>query len=74
MKERIQRNPTWMASITERAENLNIPVDSVLSMESAYFIEKHPEACFPALNDSLPHKRSSEAERLVRQTKTINHN
>ena len=71
MSERIQLNPTWMASITQRAENLNIPVDSVLNMESAYFIEKHPEACFPALNDSLPLKRSSKAERLVRRTNTI---
>ena len=74
MKEQIQLNPTWMASITERAENLAIPVDSVLNMESAYFIEKHPEACFPALNDSVPSKRSTKAERLAKPMKTINHN
>lgn len=65
MRERIRLNQKWMASITERAETLNITVDSALNMESAYFIEKHPDACFPALTDSVPTKRSKRAEHLV---------
>lgn len=72
MKERIRLNQNWMASITEKAEKLNLPADSVLSLESSYFIEKHPEACFPALNDSVPLKRSGKANRLVSQIKSSN--
>ena len=65
LRERIRFNQQWMASIKERAEKLNIPVDSTLIMESDYFIGKHPDACFPALNDSIPLKRSKRANRLV---------
>ena len=72
MKERIRCNQQWMASIKERAEKLNIPVDSTLIMETDYFIEKHPGTCFPALNDSVPLKQSSKANRLVSLIKTEN--
>ena len=72
MKERIRCNQQWMASIKERAEKLNIPVDSTLIMETDYFIEKHPGTCFPALNDSVPLKQSNKAKRLVSQIKTEN--
>ena len=65
MKERIRHNQKWMVSITERAEKLNIPVDSAINMESSFFIEKHPDACFPALADSVPFKQSKRAEHLV---------
>lgn len=73
MKERIRLNQNWMSTITERAEALNIPVDSVLNLESSYFIEKYPNVCFPALNDSVPLKRSSKADRLVSQIQTEKH-
>ncbi len=65
MKERILLNQKWMTSITKNAEELNIPVDSALTMELSYLIEKHPDACFSALNDSVPIKRSKRADRLV---------
>lgn len=74
MRERIRLNHRWMTSITKRAEKLSIPVDSALYMETSYFIEKHPEVCFPALNDSMPLKQSSKADLLVRQIKSSNRN
>ena len=64
-KERIRKDKAWMEAITENAETLSIPVDSVLNAESFYFIEQRPDACFPALNDSVPLKRSSRAKRIL---------
>lgn len=73
MRERIRLNQNWMSTITERAEALNISVDSVLNLESSYFIEKYPNVCFPALNDSVPLNRSSKADRLVSRIQTEKH-
>lgn len=73
MKDRIRFNPGWMASITEKAEKFNIPVDSVLSAETSIFIERHPEVCFPALNDSVPVKQSSKAALLVSRINSTKH-
>ena len=64
-KERIRKDKAWMEAITENAETLSIPVDSVLNAESFYFIKQRPDACFPALNDSVPLKRSSRAKRIL---------
>ena len=71
-KESIRQDHKWMASLTEEAEKLNISTDSILNTVSSYFIEKHPELCFPALNDSVPLKRSSKAEFYVESLKPTN--
>ena len=61
-KEHIRKDSRWMASIEKRAEERQIPVDSLLNSETDYFISKRPDLCFPALKDSVPVKRSAKAE------------
>ena len=68
-KERIRNDSRWMASIEKRAEEKNISVDSLLDAETAYVNRKRPDQCFPALNDSVPTKRSSKAERYISSLK-----
>ncbi len=65
MKERIRNDKPWMGRIVEKAESQGLPVDSVLDREATYFVEKRPEACFAALADSVPLKRSSKAEHIL---------
>ena len=72
-KERIRNDKAWMASITERAENKSLPVDSVLNRETSYFIKKRPDACFPALGDSVPLKQSNRAKHIINQIKSTNY-
>ena len=67
MKERISHDKPWIAGITKKAESMGVPVDSVLNMETSYFITKRPDVCFPALGDSVPLKRSSKAEHILTQ-------
>ena len=64
-KESIRNNSKWMASIEQRAEERQIPVDSLLSLETAYVIKKRPDQCFPALKDSVPTKHSAKAEKYL---------
>ena len=72
-RERIRQDRAWMAAIAEKAEKLSIPVDSVLNVESLYFIEQRPELCFPALNDSVPVKQSNRAKQIMNSIKSGNH-
>jgi hypothetical protein len=67
MKERISHDTPWMDGIVKKAENMGVSADSVLNMETAYFITKRPDVCFPALTDSFPLKRSGKAELLLTQ-------
>lgn len=67
MKERISHYTPWMDGIVKKAENMGVSADSVLNMETAYFITKRPDACFHALTDSIPLKRSGKAELLLKR-------
>jgi len=73
MKERIRKNESWMEGIVKKAENQGLPVDSVLNMETSYFIKNRPEECFPALKDSIPNKQSNRAKQIINQLKSTNH-
>ena len=72
MKERISHDTPWMDGIIKKAENMGVSVDSMLNMETSYFITKRPDACFPALGDSVPLKRSSKAEQIITQKSHTN--
>ena len=72
MKERIGHDKPWMDDIEKKAETKGVSVDSVLNMETSYFITKRPDACFPALGDSVPLKRSSRAEQILTQKSHTN--
>lgn len=67
MKERICNDKAWMAGIEKKTENEELSMDSVLNKENYYFIKNRPDICFPALADSIPLKRSSKAERILKQ-------
>ena len=54
-----------MEAIERKAEQRGVPVDSVLNAETDYFIRMRPDLCYPALNDSVPTKRSARAEHYI---------
>lgn len=64
-RERVRKDSLWMANIEKRAKAKNIPVDSLLCGEADYYIKVHPDRCFPALNDSIPVKRSMKAQKYL---------
>ena len=65
LKKRISGDVPWMEAIERKAEQRGVPVDSVLNAETDYFIRMRPDLCYPALNDSVPTKRSARAEHYI---------
>lgn len=61
--EKIKKNKQWLKQLEERAENRQIPLDTAIVHEADFVVTHNIETFLPAFKDSIPSKRSSEAQR-----------
>ena len=56
LTEKIKVNTSWMKALEKRAEQYQLPLDTVVAHEADYVVDHHPEIFLPALKDSIPTK------------------
>lgn len=62
---KIQKDSSWMAKLTQRAEANSQPLDVVLYNEASWLVDNYPEIYLPALKDSIPSKRSKRVDEFL---------
>lgn len=62
VEQLIRLDAAWMEKMKERAGSQNKALDDVIHNEAQWVIDNYPEKYFPALNDSIPSKRSKRVE------------
>lgn len=58
----IRADSAWLDKLEERAKNEGKELDAVVHGTAQWLIDTYPENYFPALNDSIPTKRSKLAQ------------
>ena len=58
----IRADSAWLGKLEERAKNEGKELDAVVHGTAQWLIDTYPENYFPALNDSIPTKRSKLAQ------------
>ena len=58
----INSSPKWLEGIKQRAEIYRIPVDTVILKEAENIFHTNPHNYLPALKDSIPSIRSTQAQ------------
>lgn len=58
----IEANEAWMAKVNNKASQLGLTVDAVLSDEVNYLVDNNMEDYFPELRDSIVTKRSTRVQ------------
>lgn len=61
--EKIRKNKNWLDGLGQRAEKRQIPLDTAIMHEADFVVTYNIETFLPALKDSIPSKRSTEARR-----------
>lgn len=54
----IRNTPVWIGKINELVDEYGYNIDTILNQEAQNAIQKHPSQYIPALNDTIPAKRS----------------
>ena len=67
---KIQKDSSWMAKLTQRAEANSQPLDVVLYNEASWLVDNYPEIYLPALKDSIPTKRSKRVNEFLSMDST----
>ena len=60
--QNIKSQPNWLQSLQQRVDDYGIDLDTALYQEAGNVITMVPERYLPALNDSIPTKRSTKAQ------------
>jgi hypothetical protein len=62
LEQNIHSDSAWLGRLQKASEAQGKPLEELIHNEAHWLIDSHPERFFPALNDSIPTKRSKWVE------------